>query len=428
MDKIVDTQKELQKLVAENTERLKELSCINYTTLIIREGKPVDESLQKICALLPKAWQYPQYCVARITYDNNSYTTPDFEESQWRQMQTFQTIDDKKGTIEVYYTREFSPCDEGPFLKEERNLIENLSNLIAGYINSLLAKLILHKTKAKGLLMGGLSDNPEDTINSRQLLQRFLNKQNYERDVFHDLMPFKVREILIVANLYDAYNIEKEGRFVEHFLGEYYQLNLTSMPRVTGVSSSEEVFSQLRAKHFDLIIFMMGVDKNIPAEISKEVKQTYPYIPIYLLLNNSSDIEIYHRENDKYKAIDDVYVWNGDPKVFFAMVKLLEDKVNIDNDTTKGFVKVILLVEDSAIYYSRYLPLLYTNVLLQTQRIIEDVSSDELLKVLRLRARPKILLAKNYEDAIKMFDPDSLRSSRLSLSPNSSYFIPFIPI
>ncbi len=404
MDKIVDTQKELQKLVAENTERLKELSCINYTTLIIREGKPVDESLQKICALLPKAWQYPQYCVARITYDNNSYATPDFEESQWRQMQTFQTIDDKKGTIEVYYTREFSPCDEGPFLKEERNLIENLSNLIAGYINSLLAKLILHKTKATGLLNGGLSDNPADTINSRQLLQRFLNKQNYERDVFHDLMPFKVREILIVANLYDAYNIEKEGRFVEHFLGEYYQLNLTSMPRVTGVSSSEEVFSQLRAKHFDLIIFMMGVDKNIPAEISKEVKQTYPYIPIYLLLNNSSDIEIYQREKEKYKAIDDVYVWNGDPKVFFAMVKLLEDQVNIDNDTTKGFVKVILLVEDSAIYYSRYLPLLYTNVLLQTQRIIEDVSSDELLKVLRLRARPKILLAKNYEDAIKMFD------------------------
>ena len=404
MDNLINDPKDIQKLVAENKERLKELSCINYTTLIIREGKPVDESLQKICALLPKAWQYPQATVARITYDNNSYATPDFEITQWKQIQSFQTIDDKKGNIEVYYTQEFPECDEGPFLKEERNLIENLANLIAGYINSLLAKLILKKAKGVEFLSGDLAEKYDDNVSSRQLLQRFLNKQNYERDVFHDLMPFKVREILIVANLYDAYNIEKEGRFVEHFLGEYYQLNLTSMPRVTGVSTSEEVFIQLRAKHFDLIIFMMGVDKNIPAEISKGIKKIYPYIPIYMLLNNSSDIEICLKEPEKYNAIDDIYHWNGDPRVFFAMVKLLEDKVNIDNDTTRGFVKVILLVEDSAIYYSRYLPLLYTNVLQQTQRIIEDVSSDELLKVLRLRARPKILLAKNYEDAIKIID------------------------
>lgn len=404
MDNIHDQQKELQKLVAENKERLKELSCINYTTLIIREGKPVDESLQKICLLLPRAWQFPEYTVARITYDSSSYSTPNFEITEWKQIQAFQTIDEKKGTVEVYYTREFPQFDEGPFLKEERNLLENISNLIAGYINSLLAKLILHKTKGPNLIKEGLTGKSQSEISSRQLLQRFMNKQNYERDVFHDLMPFKVREILIVANLYDAYNIEKEGRFVEHFLGEYYQLNLTSMPRVTGVSSSEEVFTQLRIKHFDLIIFMMGVDKNIPAEISREIKQTYPYIPIYLLFNNSSDIEIYHKEKEKYQNIDDVYVWNGDPKIFFAMVKLLEDKVNIDNDTEKGFVRVILLVEDSAIYYSRYLPLLYTNVLLQTQRIIEDVSSDELLKVLRLRARPKIMLAKNYEDAISIFN------------------------
>ncbi|MCD4711177.1 MAG: pyruvate, phosphate dikinase, partial [Bacteroidales bacterium] len=99
--------------------------------------------------------------------------------------------------------------------------------------------------------------------------------------------------------------------------------------------------------------------------------------------------------------IDRLFVWNGDSSIFFAMVKHLEDKVNVENDTQLGLVKTILLVEDSEIYYSRYLPLLYSNVLEQTKRIIDDVSTDELFKVLRLRARPKILLATTYEEAIE---------------------------
>ena len=95
-------------------------------------------------------------------------------------------------------------------------------------------------------------------------------------------------------------------------------------------------------------------------------------------------------------------MWNGESKVFFAMIKLLEDKINVDNDTRVGLVRVLLLVEDSPQYYSRYLPLLYGIVMDQTRRIIDDVSTDELYKVLRLRARPKILLAANYEEAIEI--------------------------
>jgi len=400
-----NNQYEFQKLAAENAERLKELACINQTTQILREDRPISETFQKICSILPKAWQYPDYTIACITYDNLEISTPDYEKTEWRQLQPFQTIDDKKGFIQICYTKEFPECDEGPFLNEERSLIENIANLVAGYINSLLAKLIINKTNLIDISTGELiQPDSASQISGRQLLQRFLNKQNYERDIFHDLMPFKVREILIVANLYDAYNIEKEGRFVEHFLGEYYQLNLISVPRVTGVSSSEEVFKELRGKHFDMVIFMMGVDRNVPAEISKEIKAGYPYIPIYMVLNNNSDIEFYEKKKEMFVAIDNVFVWNGDPKVFFAMINHLEDRVNVDNDTNVGFVRVICVVEDSAIYYSKYLPLLYTNVMQQTQRIIEDASSDEVLKVLRLRARAKILLAKNYEDAIQMFN------------------------
>jgi CheY-like chemotaxis protein len=176
------------------------------------------------------------------------------------------------------------------------------------------------------------------------------------------------------------------------------------MPRVTGVSSSEEAFIQLRVKNFDLIIFMMSVDKNTPAELSREIKEQYPEIPIFMLLNSNSDIEILESNQLKYAAFDKAFIWNGDTSVFFAMVKYLEDKMNVENDTRVGLVRVILLVEDSAKYYSRYLPLLYSNVYEQTKHIIEDVNSDELLKVLRLRARPKILLASTYEEAIEIFD------------------------
>ncbi|MEI6766195.1 MAG: PEP/pyruvate-binding domain-containing protein [Bacteroidota bacterium] len=404
MDEVIDNQKRLQRLLAENTERLKELACINQATQILKDTKPVEELLAQLCLILPKAWQYPEFTNARIHFDGRDYRTPRFCATEYKQNQHFETIDDRRGFIEICYTKEFPECDEGPFLKEERNLLNNLANIISGNLNSTIAKTILKKGKATGPVLHEPLEKQKSNITGQQLLQRYLNKQNYDRNVFHDLMTFKVREILLIANLYDAYNIEKEGRFAEHILGEYYQLNLTSMPRVTGVSSSEEAFEQLRSKHYDLIIFMMGSDKDTPIALSKQIKEEFSYIPIFILLNNNSDIETYESNKEVQASIDKIFVWNGEPKVFFAMVKYLEDKVNVENDTRMGLVRVVLLVEDSARYYSRYLPLLYANVLEQTKRIIEDVNSDELLKVLRLRARPKILLARNYEEAIDIFN------------------------
>ena len=231
------------------------------------------------------------------------------------------------------------------------------------------------------------------SLSSRKLLQKFLDRHNAERDVFHDLQPFKVKEILLVANLYDAYSIEGEGRFSDHMLGEYYQLSLTSIPRVTGVSGEDEAFARLKARHYDMIIIMIGVDKEIPMMLCKKIKEKYPYIPTFLLLNNPADVPFVKKQKSLGIPFDNYFVWTGESKVFFAMVKLLEDKVNVDNDTKKGLTRVILIVEDSAEYYSSYLPMLYTLVMEQTKNLIEDVSTDELYKVLKLRARPKILLA-----------------------------------
>lgn len=399
MDEKIQNSPEYNRLLHDQRERLKELACINRTTSILKEFKPIEESLQQIVLLLPAAWQFPEYTVARIRFMEKNFETADFHETNWKMVQEFNTIDNEKGSIEIFYTTEFNNENEGPFLKEERDLIQNIASLLTGYINSYKARDIIRLSQ-----LPHKDEDESRDVSSRKLLQKFLDRHNAERDVFHDLQPFKVKEILLVANLYDAYSIEGEGRFSDHMLGEYYQLSLTSIPRVTGVSGEEEAFSRLKARHYDMIIIMVGVDKETPMILCKKIKEKFPYIPTSLLLNNPGDVGFVKKQRSAGIPFDNYFVWTGESKVFFAMVKLLEDKVNVDNDTKKGLTRVILLVEDSAVYYSSYLPMLYTLVMEQTRNLIEDVSTDELYKVLKLRARPKILLASDYEDSITIYN------------------------
>ncbi len=394
----------------EENNQYKELSIINQTNKVFKEAKSIDEALQQICYLLPMALQYTDFAVSRIRYDGREYIYPreftsienGFKGTKWKLEQSFRTFGNKSGIVEVYYLKQFPFIDEGPFLAEERSIIDNVAGLIAGFLNRIKGEKLLREYSYKH---DNKSDiKPERILTSRHLLQHFMYKNNSARDVYHDLMPFKVKEILLIANLYDAFSIEHEGRFFEHMLGQYHQLNLTSFPRVTGASNYEEAILQLNVKHFDLIILMMGVDKKSPMQLAQKIKRDFQYIPVFLLLNNNRDVKTFDKQSHNVSFINKVFVWNGDSKIFFTMVKYLEDVVNVDNDTKLGSARVILVVEDSAIYYSRYLPLLYTSVMEQTKRIIDDVSSDELYKVLRLRVRPKILLAVNYEQAIDIYN------------------------
>ncbi len=395
-----------EKEKLERKERVKELKTINETARIISLQMPVAYTLSHIVERIPAGMQHPDYSVARITLEKDEYLSPGFIETPWLLRHSFETINGKKGTVEIYYLKELAKTQEELFLNEENDLILNVSHLIVGYLNSMEARDLLEKVRHP-LGMQAINqdaDSKADTTNSKHLLQNFMHRNNAARDIYHDLMPFRVKEILLVATLYDAYAIENEGRFTEQVMGGFYQLHLSLLPRVTGVTTYEEAMGKLNEKHYDLIIVMVGVEKKSPMALSQMVKKEYPYIPIFMLLNNDADIPYFQARQRELGVLDEVFVWNGDPKVFSSMVFHLEDKVNVENDTEIGLARVILLVEDSVRYYSKYLPLLYASVLEQTKRLIDDVKEDELYAVLRLKARPKILLARTYEEAQQIFE------------------------
>ena len=375
------------------------LEVMNKVNHIIRQNRDVKSTLKLIVEILSEQEQLAHFDFFRITYDGREYIVKNDEkdEESFCNDKLFFTHSGKKCSLH-YCTRAKDAEDEN-FHKNQEYFLNSLVNIIRRYLNKM--ERMQHPIDQEN------NKNKEETekgIISSRFLQRFLNKNTHTRDVYHDLMPFKVKEILLISSLYDAYAIEREGRFSEHMLGQYGQLNLTSIPRITGISSVEQAFDLLKRRHFDQIIYMVGVDKKTPLTASQSIKEKYPYIPIFLLLNNNSDVEYFKSQQTKLRYIDNVFSWNGDTNIFFSMIKLLEDKMNVENDTRRGKVRVILLAEDSPVYSSRYLSFLYRVLMEQTKRIIDDVSTDELYKVLRMRARPKILFAPSFEQAVDIID------------------------
>ena len=392
------------KLQHENTERLKELKAINQTTQIIDEGKSVDETLMEICAILPRSWQYPRFTAARISYEEKSYLSENFQESDWLQIENFVTIDNKKGTIEIFYLKEFPREDEGPFLNEERSLLTNIARMISGYLNNFKGREIIHRKGVPVQIIQQSDDFRNSLTKTKKPLQLYFNQQSIDKYIYLDMMKYKIKHILFVATLYDAFTLESEDSFFEKFMGEAYQYSLFSVPRITGVSSAEEALNLLETTHFDLVILMAGMDREAPVILSEQIRTKDESLPIYLLLNKKSDITYFEQLVPTIRSVDKLFVWNGDSLILFAIVKSTEDKVNVENDTKIGLVRVILLIEDSPLYYSKYLQFLYDIVFSQVQQLLPEVEKNELDKISKMRSRPKILLARNYEEAISIFN------------------------
>ncbi len=219
---------------------------------------------------------------------------------------------------------------------------------------------------------------------------------------FHDLMQFHIREILIVSSLYDSFILEEDGQLSENIFSDYFDLNLSYAPRITRVSTGEHALEIINSRPFDLIITMMRLSDMDVHTFGKRVKLANPNIPI-ILLAYESDISSHALKSGDVPGIDKIFVWTGDTKILLAITKLMEDKLNVSHDTQFGNVRVIIVIENSRHYYSLFLPLIYTEIMKQTQSLIAE-GLNEMHRQLRRRARPKILLAQNFEEGMEYYE------------------------
>ena len=220
--------------------------------------------------------------------------------------------------------------------------------------------------------------------------------------VFHELMSNKVMEILLVASAYDAYILEEDGSLASKIINEYRGLNLSRPPRLTRVDGAKGALEQIETESFDLVITMPHLDDMDPFELGCSIKHRKPDLPVVLLAHSVRGLFPLPQNKDS-SGIDQIYIWSGDADLLLAIVKNVEDQRNVDRDTEKAQVRVLILVEDSPLYRSYFLPLMYKEVVHQTQEVLDESLNEE-HRLLKMRARPKILVAENYEAAQTLYE------------------------
>ena len=227
--------------------------------------------------------------------------------------------------------------------------------------------------------------------------------QLYLKDTaFQNLMQKRIFNVMLIASPYDAFMMEEDGRVEEQLYFEYVSLNLSSPPRVVQVSHINEALDLLEVKNFDLIISMPGVDVRESFIGARLIKEKYPHIPIVALTPFSKEVSRRLADED-ISGIDYVFSWLGNVDLLLAIIKLLEDRMNADNDVLDVGVQMILLVEDSVRFYSSILPHLYRFLLTQSKEFSTEALNEH-EQMLRMRGRPKVMLARDYEEAMAIYE------------------------
>jgi len=235
------------------------------------------------------------------------------------------------------------------------------------------------------------------------MLSKFKLNQLYFKDTsFVDLMTKRIFNVLLVANPYDAFMLEDDGRVDEKIFNEYMNLSLRYPPRFTQVSTKEEAWQKLSAMTFDFVICMPGTDNNDVFDIARSIKERYAHIPIVVLTPFSHGITK-RMENEDLSIFEYVFCWLGNTDLLLSIIKLIEDKMNLEHDVKEVGVQMILLVEDSIRFYSSVLPNLYKFVLKQSQEFATEALNAH-QSTLRMRGRPKIVLARTYEEAMELYE------------------------
>ena len=215
---------------------------------------------------------------------------------------------------------------------------------------------------------------------------------------FENLMPFRVNDILLVSSLYDSFILREDGRLNELLIGESLELNLHQVPGITHVSSGEEAVEMAHMqRRFNLIVTNLQVGDMDAAQLARHVRAAGLDVPVVVLAYDYREIQNFIARNPE-TDIDRIFLWQGNARILISIVNYVEDKRNVLHDTKAMNVPVLLLVEDDIRYYSLFLPVIYTEIISQSRRLLSE-ALNLAHKLVRMRARPKILLASNYEHA-----------------------------
>ncbi len=218
---------------------------------------------------------------------------------------------------------------------------------------------------------------------------------------FHELMTRRIGEILLISSTYDAYIMQEDGPLAERIIHEYRGLNLSRPPRLTWISDGNEALHALEQGHYDLVIVMPHIGNMDSFALCSRIRESHKNLPIYYLAYDAGHILSGSRHRNR-SIIDRTLLWSGNTDLLLAIVKNQEDKMNVELDTKLADIRVIIFVEDSPFYLSSLLPVLYRELVLQTQAVMDD-SLNEKDRLLRMRTRPKILVAENYEEAWNLY-------------------------
>ena len=224
---------------------------------------------------------------------------------------------------------------------------------------------------------------------------------DFDHTAFNLLMQKRIGKVLLICSNYDAFMLEEDGRIDEQIFNEYVSLNLRYPPVFIQASSAREAFGILEKQKIDLVIEMLNIEDLDPFELARQIKEKYPEIPIVTLTHFSREVSVRIQKED-LSAIDYVFSWLGNADLLLAIIKLIEDKMNAEHDVEVVGVQTILLVEDSIRFISSYLPVLYKVILKQSRQFAEEALNEH-QRMLRMRGRPKVLLATTFDEAAKIF-------------------------
>jgi CheY-like chemotaxis protein len=219
---------------------------------------------------------------------------------------------------------------------------------------------------------------------------------------FQNLMPWRVQDILLVSSLYDSFTLREDGRLNELILSEFLDLNLHHTPGITHVSSGAEALALAREQpRFNLIITTIQTGDMDASRLAREVRAAGLDVPVVVLAYDDRELGDFVARADT-SGIERCFLWQGNARILIAIVKYIEDQRNVAHDTRTTGVRVVLLVEDNIRYYSSFLPTIYTEIIGQSERLMSE-GMNLSHKLVRLRARPKILLCTTFEEAWERF-------------------------